>query len=104
MRGVQVAERVVAEPGLAEALVSGRPEILAQVDFAIDQELAATVRDVLIRRTQLYYRDREQGLGAAERVAERMAARLGWDPARKESEVAAYREEVARSRRWRGPG
>lgn len=101
MRGVEVAASIKAKPELGAALVPGRPERLAQVDFAVEHELAKTVRDVLIRRTQLYYRDLDQGLGATDAVVERMAKLLGWDEARKTEEVLAWQHEVSRSRAWR---
>lgn len=100
-RAVDVASRIKRQPELGEALVDGRPEVLAQVDFAVEKELAKTVTDVLLRRTQLYYRDTDQGLSAAPAVARRMAELLGWDSARQAAEVRAYGEEVARSRQWR---
>ena len=74
---------------------------MAQVDFAVNVEVAATVRDVLIRRTQLFFRDVDQGLSATEAVADRMAELLGWTDDQKTHEILAYQQEVARSRRWR---
>ncbi len=100
-RAVDVSRRINEHPELGEALVPGRPERLAQVDFAVERELAQTVTDVLLRRTQLYYRDVDQGLGAAPRVARRMATLLGWSQEREAAEIAAYEAEVARSRAWR---
>lgn len=100
-RGVDLARAVAAEPGLGERLVLGRPEVLAQVDWAVREELAASASDVLVRRTQLYFRDVDQGLGCTERIAARMGALLGWDAARVAREVADYQAEVARSRAWR---
>jgi glycerol-3-phosphate dehydrogenase len=100
-RGVGVAERMVRDPSAAEALVPGRPERMAQVDVAVDEEFAQRVGDVLVRRTQIHYRDQDQGLGCGEAVAARMGVRLGWDAARVAAEVEHYRAEVALSRRWR---
>jgi glycerol-3-phosphate dehydrogenase len=100
-RGVGVAERMARDPSAAEALVPGRPERRVQVDVAVEEEFAQRVGDVLVRRTQLHYRDHDQGLGCAEAVAARMGARLGWDAVRVAAEVAHYRAEVALSRRWR---
>jgi len=100
-RGVDIAERAAADQRLAARLIDGRPEILAQVDHAVHTELAATVRDVLIRRTQVFFRDHEQGLGCTERVAERMRELLGWSEEDESREVLAYQAEVALSRRWR---
>ncbi|MEL6341967.1 MAG: glycerol-3-phosphate dehydrogenase [Myxococcota bacterium] len=101
MRGLDVAEMVAADPELGVRLVEGRPEILAQVEYAVRRELAATVRDVMIRRTQLFFRDRDQGLTATPAVAARMARVLDWNEERETMEVLAYQAEVARSRQWR---
>ncbi|MEM6955821.1 MAG: glycerol-3-phosphate dehydrogenase [Myxococcota bacterium] len=101
MRSLPIAQRVADDAELATPLVEGRPEILAQVDWAVDEELAATVSDVMVRRTQLFYRDHDQGLGAAARVASRMAAKLGWSEAQEAASVAAYEAEVALSRQWK---
>lgn len=101
-RGADVAARMRLDPTAEVRLVEGRSERIAQVDWAVDRELAQSVRDVLIRRTQLYYRDADQGLGAVEKVADRMAERLGWSDARRAEEVADYRADVARSRGWKG--
>ncbi|MFT4979469.1 MAG: glycerol-3-phosphate dehydrogenase [Myxococcota bacterium] len=100
MRALDIAALVAADPMLGERLIRGRPEILAQVDYAVTRELAATMRDILIRRTQLFFRDLDQGLPACERIAQRMGTLLGWDEPRQTMEILAYQEEVARSRRW----
>jgi glycerol-3-phosphate dehydrogenase len=101
MRGIEIARFVQKDARLGARLVPGRPEILGQVDWAVREELAATVCDVMMRRTQLLLRDRDQGLGAAPIVADRMASLLGWDDATKTRELDRYREQVALSRRWR---
>lgn len=100
-RGISVAKRCLEHPELAARLVPGRPEILAQVDEAVQHEFATGVSDILIRRTQLFFRDRNQGLGAAPGVAARLQAILGWDEARCQSEIEAFQAEVALSRRFR---
>ena len=100
MRGLDVAELAASDAALAARLVPGRPEILGQVVHAVERELAATVSDFFIRRSQLFYRDRNQGLGAIDVVAGCMAKLLGWDEARTQKEADAYRADVARSRQW----
>lgn len=102
MRALTIAREMAKDAKLCERLVPGRPEVMAQVDWAVREELASTVCDVLVRRTQLFYRDHDQGLGAAPRVADRMAKLLAWDDATRERELARYEEEVARSRAWQG--
>ena len=100
-RGLDIARYAVGDQRLLSPLVHGRPEILAIVDWAVQRELAQTVSDVMVRRTQLYFRDTNQGLDATEAVADRMAELLGWDEDRRNEEVLRYQDEVALSRRWR---
>lgn len=101
MCALEIAHLCKERPELASRLVPDRPEILAQVEHAARNELAATVCDVLIRRTQIFFRDIDQGLGAVERVADCLAEALGWDAATREREIERYRAEVALSRQWR---
>lgn len=101
MRAQEIAREVREDPALATPLVDGRPEIEAQVRFAAREELASSVTDVLLRRTQIFYRDRDQGLAAADRVAGLLGEELGWEPARCAASAQAYRDEVALARRWR---
>jgi glycerol-3-phosphate dehydrogenase len=101
MRGVNVAGLIADDAGLAQPMVEGRPEIMAQVNWAVEYELAATLPDMFIQRTQLFYRDRDQGLGGLEKVAQHMGELLGWNDERRERELARYRQDVALSRAWR---
>ncbi|MEZ4460659.1 MAG: glycerol-3-phosphate dehydrogenase [bacterium] len=101
MRGIKVGRLVYANPELAEPMVEGRPEIMAQVDFGVGEELATTVTDMLIQRTQIFYRDPDQGLNAAPKIAQRMATLLGWDEETTASNVERYRHDVALSRQWK---
>lgn len=77
------------------------PYLWAQVDEAVDTEFAATLDDMLSRRVPLLLRSRDQGLGVADAVAERMGQRLGWSQERKQAELESYRREVASSRAFR---
>ncbi len=100
---MDVAKLVAADGALAEPMVEGRPEIMAQINWAVEQELAATLPDMFIQRTQLFYRDPSQGLDGVERVAAHMASLLGWTDERKAAEIKRYQHDVALSRQWREP-
>ena len=76
------------------------PEIMAQIRFGIDEELAFSLRDIFIRRTQLFFRAHDQGLGSVDRVAQYMAQRLDWNEERIKKEIELYHLEVHRSRAW----
>ena len=62
MCGIDIADLVAEDPELGTLLVEGRPEILAQVHYAVHKEFAVSIRDILIRRTQIFFRNQEQGL------------------------------------------
>lgn len=99
-RATRVAQLVKDRPELNRRLLPHRPEILAQVDFGVSDEFAATVTDILKQRTQIFYRDREQGLAAIPVVATRLQELIGWSDEERATHEEGYRAEVALSRRW----
>lgn len=99
-RAIDLARLVREQPALGTPLSEGRAEILAQVDWSVREELASDVEDIMIRRTQLFYRAGDQGLSAVDAVATRMAELLGWDAERKQASAEGYRTEVSRARAW----
>ena len=100
-RAVELGRYAVADQARLQRLVDGRPEIMALVDWAVEQEVACTVSDVMTRRTQLFFRDVDQGMTAVDAVAARMQQLLGWADAERDFFAAEYRDEVGLSRRWR---
>ena len=73
--------------------------IAAELVRAVRGEWAMTIGDALLRRTALGLAAC-QGLDALDTVAERMALLLGWDAARRDAEIAAYRREIEPMRRF----
>ena len=71
-------------------LVAGRPFLEAEVAWAVRHELAESLDDVLARRTRLAQELPDRGAAIAPRVAEIMAADLGWGAARQALEVENY--------------
>jgi glycerol-3-phosphate dehydrogenase len=85
-------------PELAGRIVPDLPDLLAEAPFSVRHEQAATLADVLLRRTRLGLleaRTLTDPSGPARVVAEAMAPELGWDPARVDAEVGRWLE-VAR--------
>jgi glycerol-3-phosphate dehydrogenase len=89
------------EPALAGQITPDLPVVKAQAVHAVRHEMALTLEDVLERRTHVLTLAADQGLGAAEPVADLMAAYLGWTPEERTAQTARYRHQVALSRRWR---
>jgi glycerol-3-phosphate dehydrogenase len=84
-----------------EPLVPGSTILTSEIDWAVEVEGALRLEDVHYRRTRaaFYHPEaREAGVAAS---AERMAALLGWDDARREAEVAGVLRRLAADLRFR---
>jgi glycerol-3-phosphate dehydrogenase len=92
---------IAAERGeLAQPIVPGAPDLLAEAVIAVRREQARSVGDVLLRRTRLGLlaaRELTDGAGRAGpvgRVADAMGRELGWDATRVAREVERLEEEA----------
>jgi glycerol-3-phosphate dehydrogenase len=95
------AENVLAmaatRPALAQPIVTGLPDLLAEAPFSAANEQARTIGDVLLRRTRLGLLAAREVLddGVLGRVARALGAELRWDEARIAAEVQRFRSEAA---------
>jgi glycerol-3-phosphate dehydrogenase len=96
-RVVELAGKV---PGGAERLCPRNPEIVAQLHHAVQEELAVSLQDVLLRRTGIGT-SACQGFDCVEAIGDRMAQLCGWTPRRLSAELDAYEAHVARSHKFR---
>jgi glycerol-3-phosphate dehydrogenase len=92
--------KTAAERGeLAQPILPGMPDLLAEAVFSARREQARTVADVLLRRTRLGLTAARPLLAAGEQAPERVAralgAELGWDAARCAREAEAFRADAA---------
>ena len=90
---------VAAEHGeLAQPILPGMPDLLAEAAFAVRREQARSVSDVLLRRTRLGLTAAralcEPGGEGPERVAKALGRELGWDEARVANEADAFRSDA----------
>jgi glycerol-3-phosphate dehydrogenase len=90
---------IAAERGeLAQPILPGLPDLLAEGVFAARNEQAGSVADVLLRRTRLGLLAGGElcspGNLAALRVARVMRDELGWDPARVRLETDRWAQEA----------
>ncbi|MEO7855455.1 MAG: glycerol-3-phosphate dehydrogenase/oxidase [Gemmatimonadaceae bacterium] len=85
-----------ADASLAERVESSRPYLMAELRHAIDEELAATLGDLLIRRTPIAFETLDNGRSTARRVAPRVARWLSWSADETLAAIAAYDAEVER--------
>ena len=96
-RVVDLAGKVV---GGTERLCPSNPDVVAELHRAVQEEMAVSLQDVLLRRTGIGT-SRCQGQDCAESVGRRMAELLGWTPRRLDAELDAYQAHVARSHKFR---
>ena len=96
----RVLELAKKLPDGTERLCPSNAEIVAQLHYAVSDELAVSLQDVLLRRTGIG-QSPCQGLDCAESIGTRMAELLGWSSRRLDAELDAYHQHVDRSLRFR---
>ena len=95
--------REVLEPGRDDAglfePVPGAPDyLMAEVRYAVTDEAALHVEDVLTRRTRISIEYAHRGIDSAPAVAELMAGLLGWTSQQTMVEIAQYGARVTAER------
>lgn len=90
----QVWALAAAHPHLSQQIHGEHQALGAQVLFAIREEMAQRVSDILFRRTHVAFETRDHGLEAAAPVAELMRAELGWNDQKAAREVQQYRSDI----------
>jgi len=86
-------------PELAQPIAGGAGYLRVEALYAVTHEGALHIDDILTRRTHLSIETPDQGLEAAEEVAQIMGAELGWNQERTEAELVHYQDRVAAERK-----
>jgi len=94
----ELLDMIRADPSLAEPLPGADDYLAVEARYAVTHEDARHVDDVLARRTRISIESWDRGVAAAPRVADLMAAVLGWDEDEKKREVEYYLGRVAAER------
>ena len=87
---------IAHDPSLGEALVEGLPYLRAEAVYAVRNEMALTLDDVLSRRTRARLFARDSAVRAAPAVGALIATELAWDHAETQSQIAAFVASCAR--------
>ena len=93
-----VVALIEADSGLAEPLVAGLPYLRAEALFAVREEMARSLDDVLSRRTRARLLARDASAEAAASVAALIGPDLGWDETEQAAQVNAYRDSIVAER------
>jgi glycerol-3-phosphate dehydrogenase len=78
------------QPELAQLIVAGFPAIQAEIAYSARSEMAATLDDVLERRTGVQFFSWDIAKKAAPVAAAVMQKEMGWDPVHTQHEVDDY--------------
>ena len=93
----QRTEEVLAlleeDPRLCEHLHPARPEVLAQVAYAVQKEKALHLEDVMLRRLEIGY-SKERWGEASEKASRIMSELLNWDENIRQKELERYRQKL----------
>ena len=84
--------------GLAAPIPGAEDYLAAEVVYAVTDEGARHLDDVLARRTRISIETFDRGTVAVSAAADLMAGELGWDPARRDDEVDHYLRRVEAER------
>ncbi len=93
-RALEVAELIRRAPALGSEICSDSHALAAEIVFAFETELAATLADCLMRRTMLGL-GRDLGAVVLPRAIEVCRDQLGWNAGRIAEETQRFRSETA---------
>jgi glycerol-3-phosphate dehydrogenase len=88
----KIRKLINADPKLGEQLHAALPYIKAEVVWAVREEMARTIEDVLARRLRALFLNARAALEMAPAVASLMAAELSWDEPMQAKQLSAFRE------------
>ena len=94
-RAVEVDALIGHDPALGREISGADGAIEAEVVFAIQEDLAVTLTDLVARRLMTGLGG-DLGLGSLDGIAEVAARALEWDPDRVEEEKRRYRHYIAK--------
>jgi glycerol-3-phosphate dehydrogenase len=93
-RAPEVLALARGDASLAARLVEGLPHVRAEVVYAIRNEMAQTIEDILARRLGLQLFDWRKSIEAAPAVADLLARELGWTGERRDKAVTNYTGKI----------
>jgi glycerol-3-phosphate dehydrogenase len=89
---IDVRQLVRDDRSLGEKLHPSLPYIKAEVIWAVRQEMAQTIEDVLARRLRALFLNARAAMQMAPAVAELMAGELGWGAEAKKTQLQTFEQ------------
>jgi glycerol-3-phosphate dehydrogenase len=85
-----IVQLIGEDPSLDETLVNGHEYTKAEVVWAIRNEMARTIEDVLARRLRLLFLDAKAAIEAAQVVSEIFEKEMKWDSDKKADQLNSF--------------
>jgi glycerol-3-phosphate dehydrogenase len=82
----------------ARRVIAPRQVTVAEVRYCVEEEYCATLDDLMVRRTSLFFWDKRGGLEGVEAIADVLAASLSWSDAERTAQIERYTGLVRRHR------
>jgi glycerol-3-phosphate dehydrogenase len=95
-RATEIAAIEQDDPRLAQRLIESLSYTGAHLVYGVRREKAATLSDLLIRRTHLAFETRDHGKSVAARAADIVAPLLRWDDETKNARVREFEQDIGR--------
>ena len=95
-RAEQLKDLVASEPSLGKPITEDHSATNAELHYAVSNELAVTIGDILIRRTRLAFETSDHGRKAADMVADEMEKLFSWSRKEKSDQLRRYLAESDR--------
>ncbi|TDD93755.1 glycerol-3-phosphate dehydrogenase/oxidase [Flavobacterium cellulosilyticum] len=88
----KIIQLQIDEPELKEKLHPNYEYTLAEVVWAIRNEMATTIDDVLARRVRLLFLDARAAIASSQKVCDLLAKELGYDEIWKQNEIITFKK------------
>ena len=98
----KVLEVAKQDPQLLQPLIENGVPIRAEVVYAIREEMAQSIEDILLRRIGVQFRSWAEAAEAAPIVGQMLGRELGWDDAQTTAAITAYEGSIQHLRRSAG--
>jgi glycerol-3-phosphate dehydrogenase len=95
-RDAEIASLIRADPTLAKSVVPGLPYTMAELRYGVENEMAVTLSDLLIRRTRVAFETRDHGAEVLQSVVDLVAPLRKWSADRLHRQIEAYDADVQR--------
>ncbi len=95
-RPQRIAALLKSDPAAGVCIVPHLPYTIADLRYGIENEMALTLSDLLMRRTRIAFETPDHGVGVAAAVAAAVSGVASWDKYQISAQIDAYADDAGR--------